>query len=158
IQQLLEQTLQAEQTSVSSRLLLLEAIAQAPLDKLPSSWLTELGKALTCAEERVARQAIDTIRTRNLQDFDAPLKQLGMDKSKPTDVRVAALSVVAPRLKEVEPAVFDFLLSRLEPNLSPLERLSAAAAVGKTPLTDAQLGRLVKAIGSAGALEMPHLV
>src|SRR5262249_9672718 len=75
-----------------------------------------------------------------------------------TDLRIAAVAAVGPRGGTIAPAVFDFLLTRLEPNLAPLDRLAAAAAVGQAPLDDAQLTRLTKAIATAGALEMPPIV
>jgi hypothetical protein len=43
-------------------LLLLETIAQAPLDKLPAVWATEVRRSLQSSEETVVRQAVATVR------------------------------------------------------------------------------------------------
>jgi putative membrane-bound dehydrogenase-like protein len=158
IQELVAGALQYENTSPPIRILLLETLAQAPLEKLPASWLRELERSLDHPQESVGHQAIATIRTRNLKDFDPVLQRLGADAKRPAGVRVAALAALAPRLGRVEPPIFDFLIGRLDPNLTPLDRLSAAAALGPMRLADEQLGRLAQAVTAAGALELPHLI
>ncbi|OAI48061.1 hypothetical protein AYO44_01265 [Planctomycetaceae bacterium SCGC AG-212-F19] len=158
IQDLVVQALQQEQTPIPTRLLALEAIAQAPLEKLPPSWLTELGRSVEHADERVAHQAINTVRARTVKELDDALRRVAGDKSRPAGLRVAALGAVAPRLKQVDGELFAFVLGRLNPDLPPLDRLSAAAALGQAPLSDAQLVQLAGAVKTAGALEMPHLI
>ena len=158
VQELVAGALHAEATPVSSRLLVLEAMAQAPLDKLPAPWLAELAKALEHKDERVARQAVATLRTRNLTSFDDALARLGKDTARPADLRVAALGVAAPRLPQVDGPVFAFLVGRLDPMLPPLTRLGAAEALGHAKLSDEQLQALTGKLAAAGPLEMPHLV
>jgi len=157
VQTLVAQSLGQDKTPTLGRLLLLEAIGQATLDKLPADWLTELGRSLNHPEERVARQAVATVRGRNLKEFDATLKALAEDKTKPAELRIAALGTATPRLTEVEPGLFDFVLTRLQPSLPALDRLAAASALGPAKLSDAQLERLTEVLAAAGALEVPHL-
>ena len=52
VQELITQALYAEKTSPSLRLLLLETIAQLPLDHLPPGWKAELGRCLDLDNER----------------------------------------------------------------------------------------------------------
>jgi putative heme-binding domain-containing protein len=54
--------------------------------------------------------------------------------------------------------IFDFLCTRLDKDLPPLERLAAAETLGNLDPTDGQLQSLTRALATAGALEMPHLV
>lgn len=158
IQELVGQALTREQTPLSTRLLLLEMMAQTPLDKLPTGWVRELGRALEYGEERIERQAVATIRARAIQDFDESLHLLADDPARAADLRVAALATAAPRLAGIEAPLFEFLLTRLDPNLPPLARLAAAEALGNARLSDIQLEALVPKVANAGALEMVHLV
>jgi putative heme-binding domain-containing protein len=105
----------------------------------------------------VARQAVATVRGLNLKEFDATLKALAEDKTKPAELRIAALGTATPRLTEVEPGLFDFVLTRLQPSLPALDRLAAASTLGPAKLSDAQLDRLSELLAAAGALEVPHL-
>ncbi|MBL8792840.1 MAG: HEAT repeat domain-containing protein [Planctomycetia bacterium] len=157
VQGLVAESLRQERTPTLGRLLLLETIAQTTLDKLPPDWLTELGRSLNHPEERVARQAVATVRGRNLKDFDGVLETLAEDRARPAELRVAALGAAAPRLSEIEPALFDFVLTRLQASLPALDRLAAASALAPAKLSDAQLETLGRSLAVAGALEVPHL-
>jgi putative heme-binding domain-containing protein len=158
VQDLVARALHDEATSPGTRLLLLDMMAQAPLPKLPEAWVKELGGSLTRPDDRVMRQALAVVRTAHVAEFDATLLGLARDDKRPADVRIAALAAVAPRLRELESALFDYLLGRLDPEAPPLERLAAAQALGSARLSDAQLGRLTKAITTAGGLELPQLL
>jgi putative membrane-bound dehydrogenase-like protein len=158
IQQLVADTLANGKTAPATRVLVLDTIGEAPLEKLPVAWLAGLGTSLEQADERLARQAVSTVRIRNLKEFDDKLTALASEAKRPAELRVAALGTVAPRLADVPAPLFDFVLTRLEPAREPLERRAAAAVLAQTRLTDAQLARLVKLVAAAGALEMPHLV
>ena len=62
VQDLIDQTLRKEQTPLPTRLLLLETMAQMPVDPLPSPWVATLIANLEVRVDRVARQAVTTIR------------------------------------------------------------------------------------------------
>lgn len=158
VQKLVTETLQKEQTPVSTRLLLVDMMAEAPIDKLPSNWLGELGRTLIQNDERLSGHAVATVRARNLKDFDEALAGLADDKNRSAELRVAALGVVAPRLREFPSASYDFLLTRFAPAREPLERRSAAAVLAQAALSEAQLRSLLRVVAGAGALEMPQLV
>lgn len=158
IQDLVAGTLKDDKTPQGSRLLLLETMAQLNQDKLPAAWQAELGRYLGEKDENLVRQAVATVRARAITSFDESLLKLAQDAGRPADLRVAAAVVAAPRMKAVEPALFDFLLSQLDGNLPPLVRLSAADAIGHARLADPQLETLAKPLASAGALELPSLV
>src|SRR5262249_17493116 len=99
IQELVVQTLPDEKTPVATRVLLLETIAQAPLEKLPAPWIEALGQSLERGDASVSRQAVATAQARNLTDFDATLQRLATDPRRSVDLRLVALGAVAPRLK-----------------------------------------------------------
>jgi putative heme-binding domain-containing protein len=157
VQELVAQALAEEQTPAPSKLLLLEVIAETPLDPLPRSWVRELGRALGTPDETALGQALVTLRARGVADLDDTLRGLAADRGRPADMRLAALAALAPRLARVDRSSFAFLLGRLDPHLPPLARLAAAEALGRMPLDDAQLRALAPAVVAAGPLELPHL-
>jgi putative heme-binding domain-containing protein len=158
VQDLVARALHRDETPPPTRLLLLETLAQVPLEKLPAAWVAELGAALARPEDAVVRQDIAVIRAAKVADFDASLLTLARDRDRSADLRVAALAAAAPRLPKLEPSLFDFLLGRLDPDLPPLERLAAAQALGQATLDDPQLTALARAVATAGGLELPHLL
>jgi putative membrane-bound dehydrogenase-like protein len=157
VQELVARVLRREQTPVGTRLLLLEVLARAPLDKLPTLWAAEVGWSLQHPDARVVRQAVTTIRAAQITDFDPALLRLARDTKQATDLRVAALAAAAPRIA-IEPALFDLLIANLDQEQSPLTRLAAAGGLGSANLDDGQLKAVAQAIRKAGALELPQLV
>ena len=63
IQKLITDKLHAPETSAAIRLLLLEAIAQSPLDILPPALGAELKSSLQSSDEHIVRQTVGTIRS-----------------------------------------------------------------------------------------------
>jgi putative heme-binding domain-containing protein len=137
---------------------MLEVMDRAQLDQWPVSWVTGLRKVLTDRDEEVARHAVATVRGNDRLAFEAPLIELGNDRTRGRDLRVEALDAVAPRLPRLESPLFEFLVSQLDQAELPLRRLAAARALGRAPLNDGQLLALTRAIGATGALSLPHLI
>jgi putative membrane-bound dehydrogenase-like protein len=158
VQDLVGRALHAHTTPAGTRLLLLETMAQAPLPKLPDSWVKELGALLGRRDHRVVRQAIAVLRAARLADFDEGLRALARDEARPVDVRIAAVAALAPRLTTLEPTLYELLLGRLDREVPPLERLAAAQALAGAHLDDAQLEGLTRVLATAGGLELPHLL
>ncbi len=158
VQEAAAEALRDRSTPVATRLLILETMARAPLEKLPPAWVEQLGKALGHAEERVVRQAVAAVRAARVADFDAQLLQMAADANRPEDLRVAAIAAAAPRLTAVSDEVLKVLLRHLTDETPPLLRLAAAEAVGNARLGDAVLERLAPVVARAGALELPGLL
>jgi putative membrane-bound dehydrogenase-like protein len=145
-------------TPIPSQLLLLETMARASVEKLPPSWNGPVRRALGHADERIARQAVATVRARNEIGFDDALVRLAKDGQRSAELRLAAVAAVAPRLATVEPVLFDYLRRQLQAEQPLLTRLAAAAALSNLPLSDDQLMRLSEAVAGAGAVEAPYLL
>jgi len=158
MQDLMAGALRDERTTDAMRLLVLEAMARALPERTPPTWLAEARWALDAKDERVVRQAVALLRAAGCGDFDDALLRLARDESRSVELRVEAAGGVAPRLSKLDGGVFKFLLACMDKEKAPLLRLSAAEAVGKSPLDDAQLGQLLQLLKSAGPLEMPRLV
>jgi putative heme-binding domain-containing protein len=158
VQELVSGALGRERTPAATRLLLLETMARMPLDRLPASWIAELGRALKDADGQIVRQAVATVRGAAVTVFDAALLALARDSRRSADLRVAALAATGTRLPHLERAIFDFLRKQLNPDKAPLLRLAAAEVLGNSRLTPDQLGILTEDLAGAGALEVPHLL
>ncbi len=165
VQDLVAQALHREQTTTGMRRLLLEAMAQAPLDKLPPNWITELGRSLDCPEAAVVYQAVSTIRSARVSGFADQLLRLARDRHRPANVRVAAFTAACQgkgsgptAAPPVDAALLEFLLGRLHKDLPPLDRLAAAEALGSARLEDSQLEKLAAVLPQAGSLELPRLL
>lgn len=158
VQDLVARSLRSPKTSTEARLVLLESVARAPLDRIPATWAAELRWSLDHADERVVRQAVAAIRATGVTDFDAGLLSLARDGTRAEELRVDALVAAAPRIAKLEASLFGFLRECLDKEKPALLRLAAAQALGAAGLTDDQLFRLAPSVGAAGALEMPKLL
>jgi putative membrane-bound dehydrogenase-like protein len=158
IQDVVAEALNRETTPLPARLLLLEAIAQASVDKLPPSWTGALRKGLEQSDERVVRQAVAALRGRNETALDDALLRLSKDVHRSAEARLAALAAVAPRLAKLEPELFDYLRSQLDAKQPVLTRLAAASALSDLRLNDEQLAGLARSVAAAGAVELPYLL
>jgi putative membrane-bound dehydrogenase-like protein len=157
VEDLVARALRREKTSSGLRLLLLEAMARTPLDSLPATWAAEVRWQLDSDDERVVRQAVACLRSARVADFAPALLKLAQEEKRPKDLRVAALAAAAPHLKKAESWSFQFLCGCLADD-QPLLRLSAADALGQSPLDRAQLKYLAGRLAEAGPLEAPRLV
>jgi putative membrane-bound dehydrogenase-like protein len=158
VQGVVTETLGTAATPAATRLLLLDAIAAAPLDALPARWRDAIGSALRDNDAAVVRQAIEAVRTRAMNDFDADLARIARDPAHSAELRIAALAAAAPRIKP-DDDTFALLLAQLDKDQSLLARLSAAQCLARLSLNDAQLTALATtALPSAGPMETQQLL
>ncbi len=158
VQDLIAGTLRRESTPVLTRLLLLEVIAGSPVDKIPATWIAELRWALEHSDGRVVQASVTAVRAANVTDLDAAVLRVARDAARPEDLRLQALSAVAPRLSPVGRSDFAFLHGCLGKDKPPLRRLMAAGALGQAHLDGVQLIALTAAVAQAGPLEMSRLL
>jgi hypothetical protein len=165
IQELVARALRRDALPAATRLLILEAMAQAPLDRLPAIWVAELRWCLDHSDLSIVRQAVADIRQGGVGDFDEAILRLAGDESRPAECRIEALAAAAPRIESLDDAHLQFLTRCLDKDQAPLLRLAAAGALGqmglargKSGLRDDQLAALTKFIATAGPLEMPRLL
>ena len=157
VQDLIAQALRRDKTSPALRLMLLEAMAQAPVDRMPSTWTAELRWCLDSDDEKIVRQAVACLRAGKAAEFAPVLLQLAADPNRPKDLRVNALAVAAPQLKQLDADSFGFLCTCLGDD-QPLLRLAAADVFAQAPLNAAQLQTLADKVAAAGPLETGRLV
>jgi putative heme-binding domain-containing protein len=133
-------------------------MAQAPLDRFPTTWAAEVRWSLDDAHPRVVRQAVATLRAGGVTDFDEALLGIARDDSRPAETRAEAFAAAGPRVAKLDPGIFSFAVECLRPDVPVLLRVSAAQGLGGATLTTAQLGTLTQALPQAGALELPKLL
>jgi putative heme-binding domain-containing protein len=143
-QKLVAEALRSPRTAPSTRVLLLAVLALAAVNPFPTPWLDALGAALRTSTENIQREAIRTIRTRNLTRFDGQLGELSRDKKLPLDLRVAALECIAAHGIPLDVAAFRFLSEQLAEKTPPLLRLAAARTLGSATLSAEQLQELAR--------------
>lgn len=158
IQQVVARSVQREDTPLPTRLLLIEAMARAPLKQFPPAWTEALNRSLRHRDDRVVSQAIATARAVGARTFDELLGGLGSDPSRPAELRAAAWAAVAPRAAGIGPDDFAFLRAQLRRDNLPLLRLAAAEALGTSRLDDRQLIALAPSLAEAGPLELSPLL
>ncbi len=90
-------------------------------------------------------------------EFAPVLLKLAADPGQPKDLRVNALGVAAPQLKQLDADSFGFLCTCLGDD-QPLLRLAAADVFAQAPLNAAQLQTLADKVAAAGPLETGRLV
>ena len=158
VQTVVTETLRADATPAATRILLLDAIAAAPIETLPTPWREAVGKALRTSDESVIRQAVEAVRTRGIADFDADLTRISRDSSHTADLRIAALSAAAPRIKP-DGATFALQLAQLSQDKPLLARVAVAQCIARLSLDDEQLTALATtALPTAGPMETPQLL
>jgi hypothetical protein len=131
-QKLLADVLDRPDTPVATRLLLLRLLARTRLDPLPDRWLTALGSALAHDDLAVRREALSTVRARNLTRFDGQLAEISRRSDLPADVRVAALDAIAARLRQLDADSFALLTAHLSGDRAACARGRGANARGRS--------------------------
>jgi putative membrane-bound dehydrogenase-like protein len=158
VQQQVADALEQPSTPDATRLLLLETLAQAPLDKFPPLWSKGLQRSLEQSHKRIVRQALAAVQAGGVSDLDDSLLRLARDNKESDEVRLEALAVVAARLPRIEPELFAFLRTQLDKEQEPLRRRTAASVLGSARLERRQLETLCQAIQTASPLELRQML
>jgi putative membrane-bound dehydrogenase-like protein len=128
------------------RLLLLEALGETSLPRVPASWVKALGRALQDAAPAVRLQAARTAAVLQVASLDDQLARLAEDKREPAELRLQALRAVVGRRPRLSADSFDLLAGQLARKDDPLARLAAAETLGRARLDNGQLTRLLAAL------------
>jgi len=157
-QQLIGDALAKADTSTPVRLLLLDLMVKSGLAKLPPAWHDSLQSHLRSSDDRIARQAVASVAAVGANDFDTVLSEVARDDKRTAATRVAALNVLARHSAALRSDEFALLAARLVENVPPVDRLSAAEALGLATLSQKQQARVVELLATAGPLELPLLL
>lgn len=158
IQQVIVDALRRSGAEPRKQQLLLQVIAQFPTRPLAAAWIEPIRQAITSDDEAVAREAVLCAQAAGLTDVDSQLLHVATDAKRSESLRIEAFSVSAPRVSEVNPSLFDLLIAGMKPDRAPLLRAEAAAALGRSDLSDQQLNLLAQAVSTSGPMELPKLL
>ncbi|HKX60208.1 MAG TPA: PVC-type heme-binding CxxCH protein [Verrucomicrobiae bacterium] len=122
----------------SRRVLVLEAIARSTIAPLPVGWVGVVEQALHSDDLDVCLQAVRTTELRRIDKLDAALKDLAIRTNVPAELRLTALRSVLPRQPQLQPAIYEFLLTQISRGSRPASRLAAAELLGRARWADSE--------------------
>ncbi len=158
IQARVADTLNRNATPRVIAILLVETIGRTGLQTLPPSWVEALSRFLQDPDVRLRREAVAAIAALDTDQLDAALLALTRDSSTGRELRVLALAVVARHGARLDDDALKLLISQIHPDTGPVERLSAAGALGKAKLSQRQVSQLPALVSRAGPLELAGLL
>ncbi len=164
VQQLIGTTLAAPKTSKPTRLVLLNAIAQAALRQMPPTWTDGIRQSLATGDAAVAQQAVAALKAVRpakgaAKDLREPLLAIAGDSQQPAGSRLAALEVLSSLSRSTpSPALFNFLLTHIAASHQPMERSVAAGVLERSKLDKAQLQKLAGAMKDINPMELGSLL
>ncbi|HBL47671.1 PVC-type heme-binding CxxCH protein [Gimesia sp.] len=158
VQSLIAKSLTDAETSQSAKAILLEVIQRSALKEFPVSWRSALEQTLQTAKPELQILVIRIAQTHDLPDLNGQLTSLALDVKQPASLRIEALSAVGGHLKSIDQITFDFLMSRMNEEYPPLDRLAAARALSALPHSAEQLIQLSKQLEAPGPLALPVLL
>jgi putative heme-binding domain-containing protein len=139
--QVVGEAVTAPDTPNGTRITLLRAIGQSPLNPFPEDWLSAVAGSLAHPDADVCLASIAVVRDRGIRRFDSRLAEIGRKSDVAVEARIAALECLAGRLAAIDQSSFEFLRSQMTDATEPLVRLSGARALAASTLTiDQQIG------------------
>ncbi len=140
------------------RVVLLEAMAAAAVNPVPTEWVNPLAKALDDTDSAVVLAAVTVIQNQDFRQFDQQLTEIARTQGLPAPLRLVALAVVVGRLGEFDGRLFEFAigyLTKVDEEGNSLERMAAARILGAASLSHDQLAALLDVVPQTTPLELP---
>jgi putative membrane-bound dehydrogenase-like protein len=163
IQNIVATSLEAAGTHIAKRQMLLEAMREADLHRVPAGWANTVRSCLTNEYPEVVHSAVATARAlsqvkTNAPNFSEGLLRIGNNENHPADLRLEALAALPNGLRSVEPGMFTFLCANVESSKPVMMRSAAVGVLAKSKLSEEQLLALAETIKTVGPLEMTKLL
>ena len=143
----------------AERLTVLAAMASAPVNPVPDTWLDAIGST-TGPLQPAAVQTLVSLRLAKPQQqrVATMLRRLGRSSVLADRQRTLAYNGIPDGLLAPDEAEFDYLLAQLGAGKPFTQRSNAAKALANAKLKEKQLGRLAKQLGSVGSAEATVLL
>jgi putative membrane-bound dehydrogenase-like protein len=163
VQGMLIQFLQDSAQPQATRRLVLKAMAESHVKKIPDSWLAAWTSILAGNDWEQIDDTVAAIRAlvspkEPVKSLAEPLRKVGNNHKAPAQVRLAALAAAPGGLPDVGPPLFSFLRSQLDGELPATIRSLAADVLAHAHLSTDQLVELAQTLKSAGPLELDRLL
>jgi putative membrane-bound dehydrogenase-like protein len=150
--------------SMESRLVVLRAMAQAPLKEMPAAWAAGFVNVMAGKDTELIRQTVSTARVLppppkdSVAGLSAALLRVACEPAFPVEVRLDALAAVPGGLSSVQPDLFQFLIAGVESTQPPAVRGNAATVLAKAKLSPDQLLALADSLKNVGPMELPKIL
>lgn len=156
MRQVLDQHL-SEQDSLSSsaRRALLMAVGNSGVQNVPNKWKDGVAEALRASDPDVRLAAIHAAERLSLQELADDIHRAAADSDSSATLRLTALRSLTNLQQELSDREFEYLLSRLSPEVPIKERLTALDVVAQARHSDARLRKFLPLIPSASPIEIP---
>jgi putative heme-binding domain-containing protein len=163
IQRLLANTLANTTAPSTTRATALHAMQRTPLAAAPESWALALVIALDTPDPSLRADTIAAIRALRFEERDrglleTHLTKVGRDEKVDDNTRLAALAAIPGGLESLDPALVEFLLSRVVDNQPIPTRLAAADVLARAKLGINELIKLTYTLPTAGPLELARIL
>jgi putative membrane-bound dehydrogenase-like protein len=163
IQDFLAQRLAKSEASEHERRIVLDAMRQSGLKKVPDSWTSALTDVLSREDAKLTKDAVAAARSLAItpqqgEKLTAELLHIGGNPKIPVEVRLQALAAVPGGLGGVSGEQFAFLRSHLDREQAVAARSLAADVLARAQLTPAQLNDLAGSLQSTGPMELNRLL
>ncbi len=172
VQELLATTARDDKLPFAIRDLAVSSMLNSNLKELPRSWTPALVTTLGEGDAVLVWNSLSTVRRipphkEDLAAVRTPVMKIaigehGVNLRSLNGIRLDALAALPGGLTADElkthPELFDFLLSRLAPELPVAQRGTAAEVLSKAKLSTAQLTKLTEQFATTGPLEVDRLL
>ena len=155
-QRFVAQALVDSTVSLETRRALFGVLTRAALPQPPAAWIDVLTTVLRGSEPVLQREALNVVRIRKLSKLDPELARLSERSELPSDVRMTATSIRAPR-STLDATSFARLTAQLSAGGDPMLPVTAATTLGTARLDSAQRLALTQHLATSGPLTAPLL-
>jgi putative membrane-bound dehydrogenase-like protein len=151
-------------TSKESQLIVLRAMAKAPVKETPPAWAAGLAQVVAGKDAELIQQAVSTAHAlpapsrESGAELSASLLRVASDPAAPAEVRLDALAAVPGGLDSLRTDLFEFVLARVDQAQPPALRGSAATVLAKARLSPEQLLALTDALKTVSPMELPRIL
>jgi putative heme-binding domain-containing protein len=163
IQRLLANTLANTTAPSTTRAIALHAMQHTPIAKAPESWTLALVIALDTPDPSLRADTIAAIRALRFKEQDRALLEthltkVGRNEKVDDSTRLAALAAIPEGLESLDPALVEFLFSRVADEQPIPSRLAAADVLARARLGINELIKLTHILPTAGPLELARIL
>jgi len=163
VQQLMAQSLADRQLPISSKRVVLQSMAKSGLKELPKVWAKSVASLLASNQPQLEQDAVTALRSllAAKQTDDAlatALLAIGLDSTKPPELRLDALATVPGGIHSMDPKLFAFVTQHLDQQFPVSVRATATEVLVRARLKAAQLITLADRLKTVSPLDIEPLL
>lgn len=141
--------------SPPARRALLAAVGRSGVREVPSAWKDGISAALGASDPEVRFAALQAVESLSLKELADDVRRIAADPASSAAARLTALRTLAVLQQELSDREFEYLLSRLKPEVPVHERLTALDAAALARHGGDRLRRFAPLVRTASPIELP---